>query len=165
MNLARPHGLVFDSTLGPELLENAVLQSLSTDTVFIRGISEEVPVTIYYTEGVIIPDSVKRPLVEVDWKTDDIIYTFEQIKGQMPLPTFGIDEPANPNDIQVKVRADNPRQAGRTLEWDYANFIYELDGGRHIVKVIPAEIPELIAKWGIRLNKTPITIRVIYPTR
>ncbi len=164
MHLARPYGLVFDSTLGPELLDESVLRLFETDTVFIRGIAEESPVTIYCTQGVSIPEAAKTPPSEVDWPADDQTYSLEEVKGPMPTPTFHLLQmPIDSSQIRVKIIVPNPRQDGRTLIWEYSDFEYYLDAGRPTVKVRTGEIAGLVQKWGVRRNKTPITIRVTYP--
>lgn len=51
MDLARPSGVVFDSSFGIELLEDEVQERFQKEAVYIKGIAEDDPVTVYYLAG------------------------------------------------------------------------------------------------------------------
>jgi class 3 adenylate cyclase len=70
MDIARPSGIVFHSDLGFDLLSDEHKKLFEKDDeVYIRGIAEEKPMTIYYTKTLtLIPSYTKIPIREPVWK-------------------------------------------------------------------------------------------------
>jgi len=73
MDLARPSGIIFHSNLGFKLLSDEHKRSFQKDSeVYIRGIAEEKPVTVYYTRKLtLIPIYAKAPIREPTWKSEE----------------------------------------------------------------------------------------------
>jgi class 3 adenylate cyclase len=165
MGLARPKGIVFDSALGPELLPSELLEKFVSETVFLKGIAEDTPVTVFHSQDVVIDDIARRPLSAVSWASVDRTYTLKELKGQLPVQAFILDQvPRDPKAIQVKVITRDPRGRNRGgLTWDLKGFEYRLDVGRPTVTVPHQAIPELVAQWGIRRNLEEVELRVLYP--
>ncbi len=63
MDLARPSGIVFDSSFGFSLLDEGAQKLFSKDTAYVKGVAESVPMPVFclsgYTE---IPEYNKKPL-------------------------------------------------------------------------------------------------------
>jgi class 3 adenylate cyclase len=69
-NLARPSGIVFDTSLGFSLLNEKVQKLFDKASVYITGIAEQIPVDIYYLKGsVILSPESKKPLSKQEWYT------------------------------------------------------------------------------------------------
>lgn len=80
MNLARPSGIVFDSSLGFGLLPSEIQGYFLQDEVYLRGITEGKPIVIYYTKDhTIIPQSAKQPPKEPKWETVTEQWKFGEI--------------------------------------------------------------------------------------
>jgi class 3 adenylate cyclase len=63
MDLARPAGVVFDDTLGVDLLTAAIQEQFSKEEVYVKGIAEDDPIAVYYLKGCTdIPDYNKAPM-------------------------------------------------------------------------------------------------------
>jgi hypothetical protein len=165
MGLARPKGLIFDSGFGPELLSDELLQRFGSDTVFLKGISEDVPVTIYHSADVLIDEDAKRPLSRIEWATKEGVYTLKDLKGPLPRPNFELDDLKDPSQIQVKVLTRDPNGTYATVSWDYRMFEHSFEAGKHLARVTTEPIPALVKKWGIWRNNEEITIQVLYPKR
>ena len=161
---ARPKGLVFDSAFGPELLTKEMIERFDSDTVFLKGIAEDTPVTVYYSRDVKIDEIARRPLSEIVWLKNDRQFTLRQIKDPHPTPYWELRNPptTDPSQIQVKVIASSAKQTNMT--WDYKHFTHDFETGVDVVRVNVDYIPELVKNWGVRRNDSVITVRVFYPT-
>lgn len=79
MDIARPSGIVFHSSIGFHLLSDEHKKLFEKDDkVYIRGIAEEKPMTIYYTRTLtLIPSYTKTPIREPIWKNEEYAGTLE----------------------------------------------------------------------------------------
>ena len=82
MDIARPSGIVFDSNFGLNLLSDETSEFFSKeDSVYVRGIAEENPISVYYTKKhTIIPDMYKHPIKEPRWQTESITQTLQKLR-------------------------------------------------------------------------------------
>ena len=67
MDLARPSGIVFSSSLGIEHLPEATQKEFKRDKVFLRGVAEREPVDVFFDQRYTsIPESAHQPL-DIKW--------------------------------------------------------------------------------------------------
>jgi class 3 adenylate cyclase len=79
-DFARPNGIVFDSALGLSLLPEQTQKLFLSEKVYVRGIAEDKPITIYFTkQHTLIPPSRKEPLKEPKWS----VITTEDTYGEL----------------------------------------------------------------------------------
>ena len=70
MDVARPSGIVFDFEFGKNVLKNELKDNFSEEEIYIRGISENKPINVCYTnKHTMISDFNKNPLKEPIWDT------------------------------------------------------------------------------------------------
>ena len=63
MDLARPSGIVFDASLGIELLEEEAQRAFGKAAVYIKGIAEEQPIDVYFLSSrTRIPEYSRLPI-------------------------------------------------------------------------------------------------------
>ena len=115
MDLARPRGVVFSDTLGHHLLIGEYATQFSSDSVYIKGLAESTPLTVFIAqEMVTLPESSRHPLNRYDrTTTEEKTYPLKrlQVMGDFlhPLPT----RPVVTDKIVVHVRFPDATPAGR----------------------------------------------------
>ncbi|MQY60124.1 MAG: hypothetical protein GH144_11090 [Clostridia bacterium] len=69
-NLARPTGIVFDTSLGFDLLSEDKQKLFDMASVYIIGIAEQTPIDVYYLkDSVILPPESRKPISKQEWHT------------------------------------------------------------------------------------------------
>jgi hypothetical protein len=108
-DIARPCGVVFDSGLGMPLLPKEIQELFLSDNVYIRGIAEAKPITVYFTKQyTIIPPSRKEPFREPRWIESITSNTYDEIKSSVlsGIEYYGIvikDKPLDEKQIYVEM--------------------------------------------------------------
>lgn len=82
MDLARPRGLVFDESVGVTLPPKLV-STFEKDAVFLRGIADSEPITIYYRKELTqIDERYRQPQIAEVWETVEEERTLRQLKDR-----------------------------------------------------------------------------------
>lgn len=105
-DLARPCGIVFDSGLGLSLLPKEMQELFLSEEVYIRGIAEDKPITVYFSkQNTIIPPSRKQPLKEPQWSVKTYTHSFRRLKDIYTDRTrsvqIEISKPLDENQISI----------------------------------------------------------------
>jgi hypothetical protein len=163
MGYARPSGVVADSSFGPDLIPDALREQFSADTIFVRGIADDEPLTVYYmTEFTSLPDEAKRPARE-EWDKEDHVITLREIKSRkMGRPSSDLPRLVDSSKIAVKIIVPKP-DSDRRLEWSWHDWTYEEIAGVGTVAVDIDAVPAMIQPWGITKLDTEITLRIFFP--
>lgn len=170
MDLARPSGIVFHSDVGFELLSDEHKRLFERDgEVYIRGIAEEKPVTIYYTKTLTtISSYTKTPIREPIWKSEvysgDLNECLESESHGATAVILGLEEePFDKNQIFVEISF----RIG-DVSYKYYNddrcfpakfMVYHKRGKRHEIFLRTDELIKLFKSKGV----TPET-RITYTT-
>ena len=166
MDLARPNGIVFDSSLGIDLLNEQQRSNFEKKQVYIRGIAESRPIDVYYSSKVTqLPGYCLQPLVDVQWETEIHDIIFKKIKD---FESFVFDlnsKPSDPSLINIEVRcpfAPNGRRRNDAVtSYNFQNFKYELKKGNPQIEVDFAALRELIQINKVKDNYK-IEIEIAY---
>lgn len=167
MDLARPRGVVLDSSVGIELVPNELKLGLSSTPVFLRGVAETEPVTVYYDEKLTqIPESNKHPLgittrsVKQRMKTS---YVSALLKKEttgywirLPSKPFGKKENAS-----VAIEWKGGLRKGKRFSTPFNSFEYKVDSKGTGASLSLAPLMHLLSQQGI---KSEFIIVVEYPT-
>ena len=92
VDLARPSGVVVDGGVGLDLLAPRTRKLFERHDVYIRGIAEDQPRTVYALKGAVkIPEEAKRPFGSERWETIQVSKTVREWKAvdrpwRVPLP-------------------------------------------------------------------------------
>lgn len=169
MDLARPNGIVFDSTFIIQLLSEEQLELFEEANVYIKGIAERSPITIYYTKDLTtISPLNKHPLDKVKWKKHEIRKKFREIKK---LRWFKIEldsEPWDENEIQVSVTYPTTKN-GRKLEGyvtviSFKDYKYGLEATKPFISINFPKLVEILERYGVKTT-WPVVIEIQYPER
>jgi class 3 adenylate cyclase len=114
MDLARPRGVVLESSVGV-LLGPDLSQQFQSDDVFVQGVADTEPVRVFFTAGLTeIPEANKRPLAATRWIVDDTTRVkLKELKAR-GLYTHRLSrQPANPAEIFLIVAHPKVLTSGR----------------------------------------------------
>jgi class 3 adenylate cyclase len=103
MDVARPEGVVFDSSFRPDVLTPGLRKRFKSEKVFVRGIAESTPLTIFVSDHVAVPAGLKRPITELEWET--VRVPLHTVRDIFESPTFQVHLPSrvlDPTEIIVK---------------------------------------------------------------
>jgi class 3 adenylate cyclase len=158
MDVARPCGVVFDDSLGFELLATKQQKLFAEDNIYLRGVAESSAVHIWYTKGITKISSIyRRRLDDIEWQHVKHTMKFRDIKDSprvyhIDLPT----KPANPKDIEIVMNTLNPkpslRKKGEQLFSILDEFTYDLLSGKPGVFLDFANVKKIFAKSGVKDN-------------
>jgi len=173
MDIARPSGIVFDESFGMELLKDETRELFSEEAVYVRGVAEEEPIKIHYTDKhTLIPDSYKQPLKEPKWKTDTYEYSIETLESSgiealsLPLGRKPLDE----NKITIVISHVNPSVEELRDSYNFSTaqdgIEYKRKGNAHYVLMDVHRTIEFLRRKvkGIPKN-TIIRFDAIYPVK
>ena len=170
MDIARPSGIVFDDSFGIDLLSDETKELFSEETVYVRGVAEEKPIKIHYTEKhTLIPASYKQPLKEPKWKTDtkNILFkSFKKIK-----PGYRITLTKKPLDVnKISITISHPSTSLEGFETHHYYSIdadeieYKHSGNKHWIRINIGAISEILKEKGVT-NDMTLRFDVIYPVK
>lgn len=172
MNQARPSGIVFDSSFGEDLLPEELKELFSEDAVYVRGIAEAKPITVYYTKSyTLIPPVHKNPIKDPKWKTEIsevLMKTFRRLK-----PTYVVELESKPlGKDQIHIEISHPTidngeiMKGYTHYWYFdvrsKEISYRIRAGEHSVRFKIKEISEELQLYGVMDDMT-LKFKVTYP--
>jgi class 3 adenylate cyclase len=167
MDLARPRGVVFSDKLGWDLLEDEYASQFVSDKVYVRGLAEDEPMTVYIAEEMVtLPESSKRPIRRYERKTtteEDTTFKSIQDRGTFLHQLPG--QPALTDNIVVYVRHPKPTAGGRRHRSMHVTYqfpaAYVERQGKHFARVNYGEIVRKLSKAGVK-SVWPIRIFIEY---
>jgi class 3 adenylate cyclase len=168
--LARPTGVVLDSSVGVELVSEEVRKNMSEAQVYPRGIADSKPITVYYDKRFTrTPVESMRPLNEV-WETarqKETRKDFQKMGLRGPAWYWVLlgSKPSRPDLIRVEVVwKENSRAVG--FDFKFFKYAYARYKDGALAPQVTLDIHELIAELKHHRIKadTELTIVVDYPT-
>jgi class 3 adenylate cyclase len=175
MDIARPSGIVFHSNLGFQLLSDDHKKLFEKDDrVYIRGIAEEKPTTIYYTKTLtLIPSYIKTPIREPIWINKKFANTLDKCLKIRSLKADALilhldQEPLDKNQIFVEIRF----QVGDVVFTYYhddnvfsSKFMqYRSKGAIHQITLDLDELVKFLKSHGVT-PKTEVTYSIQYSVK
>ena len=171
MDVARPAGVVFDKALGNHLLPDKLLGRFDPADIYLRGIAEEKPVTIYYTKELTkISRAQQTPLSKPVWKTEEHKLEPSNLRLATWKETVLESEPSAPEMLVVKLSYQVPGSNSRRP----VDMVYELDAGVHYkyyeeagaskIDLNNRSIADLLEKRKAILS-APVSVSYHYPIR
>lgn len=130
MDLARPAGVVFSDNLGHALLEDELAGQFKEDAVYVKGISEDSPMTVHFLAShTIVPPSAKRPFNRFETRT--VKRSSYKVGDLESMGNFLLRLPEKPEPVEsLRATIDVPRatslgrkdptisrQMGRSIEY------------------------------------------------
>jgi class 3 adenylate cyclase len=175
MDIARPSGIVFHSDLGFHFLSEEHKKLFEKDNeVYIRGIAEEKPITIYYTKTLTLISSYARtPIREPIWKNQQFADTLGDC---LELKSHGANaacmrlhqEPLDKNQIFVEISFN---VGGHRFSYYHdttrfsSNFMqYRSKGKIHEVTLVLDELIKFLQSHDAT-EETPIIYSVQYAVK
>jgi class 3 adenylate cyclase len=168
-DFARPSGIVFDSSLGLTLLSNDMQELFLRDNVYVRGIAEGKPITIYFTKSyTLIPDSRKHPLNEpelVEEATEDLALgkAKEFLASGITYYGIGLERmPSDENRITIELVVHGDIEKVRFVDIRSLGITTKTTGKKYYIGVPYAYIVEELHKIGAR-DDSIFAFTITYP--
>jgi class 3 adenylate cyclase len=167
MDFARPSGVVFDSSVGIELLPPELTGLFVKDKVCVRGIEEKVPVEIYHTEDTVILSSDREP--KVTWRHRKKRVTVRSLTHLAKIP-LRIDLPtpaADPKSIALTASFQSPElkhegdKGTLSLRFDSSQLDYTVIGGKPMLRVKTENVVKKFRKYKLNPDEI-VTFEVSY---
>jgi hypothetical protein len=166
---ARPQGIVVDGTFMMSVIPEEMRSTFYSDTIFVRGISEEYPREILCSSDVVIPEEAKTPESKTTLRTADHKVTVGFMKKMPENVTIQLpEEPLTSIPCTAKVQWIHStaswfnRNAPEYAQWRHLNFTeveHTADG--YYAHLKTDEIMKIIADKGLGA-KAELTLRVQY---
>ena len=160
-DLARSSGIIIDGDFNITLLSDEQRKIFEEEKVYLKGIHEEVPIKIYHIpEFTLISKYNKQPIVSKRWREQTDVKLYRDLlkftRFQYPLDS----EPVSSEDIKITVT--HSKVTGGIVDKkyltiiDFADFTYEVVGGKPIVWVDFAKLSERLKKTKVKKNMNVI---------
>jgi hypothetical protein len=156
MDLARPRGVVFDDTLGIQLLRADVAKRFQPEQVYIKGLAEREPLRIHYTkERTQILNSSKQPLDQIRWEEQRDTVTLSSMRTReifrIPLIKHSSDPAAIRLQFEFQELDTTGKQTGllTVVHSDSDDFKYVSEAGKSFCKSI---ILRLFRHSGVKIS-------------
>jgi class 3 adenylate cyclase len=166
MDFARPSGVVFDSTIGIELLPTELAKLFVKDRVCARGIKS--PVDIYHTIDTVIRASDRKPSDTIKWRTERVLRTAKEVRiAAREIRAYVRELRAVPADSKsIAVRASYPvpgrkHKARYVLPLEPPDFRYILHAGKPMVEIDIRPIAKHLDSNKAK-DATKVTIEIRY---
>jgi class 3 adenylate cyclase len=172
MDIARPSGVVIDSSFPFHLLDDELQQPFTEDpNVYVRSIAEKLPTNVFYTADLTtIPTANRKPLDKVEWKEINQEFTLAKMK-QTAYFLFDLEaEPIDPSKIFVTL--DHPAvtpSGGRSkgilteVKPRADEVFYSVDAGRPRLTIQYSALVERLETKGVK-RSWPLKLLIRYPT-
>lgn len=171
MDVARPSGIVFDSSFGIELLEDDKKEQFSKDEIYVKGIAEDTPIGIHYLNNyVIVSEIFKKPIREPIWEIITEKHTFAEFKKLNPNYRVQLKhKPLNIKNIfgtfthykvhQGEINKDFQNNHDFKIN-GYMFYYYEV-GKNCFVEIKKTVVERLLIEFGV-LDEMEITYTIQY---
>jgi class 3 adenylate cyclase len=165
MDLARPSGVVLDSTLDFSAL-GPLKKRFASDHVYLKGVADQDGVDILYTSNATrIPERYRKPLrpaTRFEEKPDYFTREDGAKRGNWHMRLTR--EPADRTQLEVLVH-HTKYQSGKALKiesWFRPKFEYVLHSGKPHISIDFPELVQTLAKRGVPPRKD-VYLTVAYP--
>lgn len=162
-DLARPKGVVIDGSYLIDVVPKSLREKFKSDEVYIRGIAEDTPRTIFYSSPEVkIPFFAKQPLSEIKWESQTVSLTVAKLT-KIDF-SYRIDlekEPVSSEKIKVEIVWPHKELKGFEIWQEYSSFDYYKDtDGNHVVLPL-GEAKKIIEKENLT-PRNKVSFRIQY---
>lgn len=170
MDVARPSGVVFESTLDPSLLESKTMDLFREELIYVKGLAEAEPITAYcLASRTVVPDFNRSPInrfARFVEDTETIPLSELEDRGRYNHPLS--QRPAKTDDMVVylshpALTRSGRRKAGMSTTMTFGAE-YVTRQNRHYARVDYAPIAARLKRAGVK-RTWPISITPEYSVR
>ena len=167
MDVARPSGIVFDSSFGINLLPKDLQKKFQMEKIYLRGLAEDEPMDIYISKDFTkISPLMRHPLNEINWEKIVKTQTFAELIKKGPRFTHDLPSvPIEPNKIQIKFV--HPAMKNKKTIPDvstsipYDKFNYYQEAGKPKLTIDYTSMISYLSSIGVK-TKSKISLEIIY---
>ncbi|CAG0996400.1 hypothetical protein METP3_02990 [Methanosarcinales archaeon] len=153
MDLARPKGIVVHNAYKLEVIPEEFRNQFKTESVYVRGIAEETPISIFHCNEVSLPESCLHQLKAHVWKE-----VIKQIRMKELIKLEGnfriqlSEKCLLPSKIKIGIKFDHPKVPGYKTTYPIEKYVYKDDAtGPHILLEV-TEAQQIVNRMKIKPN-------------
>lgn len=169
-SIARPSGIIIDGRFGINLLSKEIRKGFKKRNVYLDGIAEYEPITVYVTEKfTVIPKHNTKQIARETWRRvveEKRFKNIEKFGGE--FRHFLETEATSEKDIRVTVthkQVENGKVSRDYVKiYEFQDFRYEVRVGRPIVWLDYKKLSERLKKNNVKPNMN-IKIEIAYVER
>lgn len=156
-NLARPSGIVIEQSV-IRLLDEDMRKKFSEGKVYLDGIAEATPITVYFTEEFTkIPKRNMREIAGKNWKHEYRVMKFKEIMTSQPwFRHYLKSEPNSGDDIEVNVEHFEVKKGRVSQRWKliykFEDFEYMPEAEKHVVRLNFQRLSEILNEYQVKEN-------------
>lgn len=162
-DFARPKGVIIDGNFLIDVVPKPFQKRFKSDEVYIRGIAEDTPRTIYYSSPEInIPFFAKQSLSERKWESKTVELTVSQL-SKMDF-NYRIDiekEPVSSENIKVEFLWPNKKIKHFQMSLDYSNFEFYKDALGNHIRIMLDEAKNIVKSENLTV-RNKVLFRIQY---
>lgn len=151
MELARPRGVILDAMLGVDLLPDEIRDQFQDQTVYLKGVSPDVPIPVkYWPHEVEIDEAAKHPIGEKRWKHETMTTSRRELEASEGRAyRFPLDQqPIADHELMCTVEHDAVTPGGRKSQTRTSIFDF------------PVEIVETAGRVAARFDQGSLAERL-----
>ena len=168
MDLARPSGIVIDSSFGIDLLDDKTRQLFNGQEIYLDGIAEEESMQVYYTKKfTTIPQRNRRPISVKRWHYIEDEKRFREL---LKLGRFGYDLEYKTTGEDIKVTVEHAEVTDGKVSKKYKRiipfegFTYALEAAKPTLWVNFPQLCEILKRGQVK-NNMKVFISIAYVER
>jgi class 3 adenylate cyclase len=156
MDIARPSGVVFDGSLGVELLKPDVSERFECTDVYVKGIAEAKTMPIWYSAGLTeVGPAYKQPIVSDKWHVqNETNITLKTLEERSAFLVRLAHHPIDVDHIEIVVSHPKVMPGGKkhASMWSMPQYKgdYIDDAGRAFVRIDYSKICTEMRERGVR---------------
>lgn len=156
-DLAKPSGIVIDQSLGIDLLDKNTRNNFKEQDVYLDGIAQDTPITVYFTKKFTeIPERNRRPIEEKRWRHKKDVRLLRDIIKFSLFRLHLESKPTSAKDIEVTITHPKmirgKREKGYEAYFKFTDFEYKLEAGEPFVVFDFQKLRERLEKNQVRKN-------------
>jgi class 3 adenylate cyclase len=166
-DMARPLGVVFDESVSSCMPAENLSKDFRCEKVFVKGLSEEEPISVYATKCTTIPSSYERKPNKFRWVSEESTITLETL-SKITANTFSVilrSVPADENEIVASISFSELGGVGRkmySIKKKAPGLSYSTQGEEHMLDFDRKRLIKGLEKRNVKPND-PLKVRVSYP--
>ena len=155
--LAKPSGVIIDQGFDIDLLNKNTRQKFTKQDIYLDGVAENKPITIYFTkEYTKIPKHNRRPIAQKRWRhRTDVTLLSDIVKFKEFIYDLK-SEPTSAEDIEVTIEFPKIIEGEPDEKYESAiyfnDFTYKLSAGKPTVILNYEKIYKLLKKAQVEEN-------------
>jgi hypothetical protein len=154
-DLARPKGIVIAGSYLFSVIPTSLQKRFKTAKVYVRGIAEEKPMDVFFSQAdVILPSYALQPLNTDKWEIVTKELAINELQKLIGLITIDLPaEPVSYAKTKLQLKTPNPKLKRYSEGWDLQNYEYYNDAAGCHLRFHLDLSKSIVERQGLTRNK------------